>query len=199
MLSGPQALLLSGRPGVGKTTIIRKAADALQGQLRISGFYTEELLKQGMPRGFRIVTFDGQERVVAHVSFERPPEVGEYGVDISLIDALIAETLSVQEGVDLYVIDEIGELECLSARFTSAIRELLDQGVPLIATLARTDPETDPYLFEPPAAPQEPPPESARFIDEVKDRQDTVVWEVTASNRDHLPSAVVAWLSRHIV
>jgi nucleoside-triphosphatase THEP1 len=34
------ALLLTGRSGIGKTTVIRRVAEALHGE-RIAGFYTE--------------------------------------------------------------------------------------------------------------------------------------------------------------
>ena len=47
-------LLLTGVPGIGKTTVIRRAADRLKGR-RLGGFYTEEIREQGDRRGFRLV------------------------------------------------------------------------------------------------------------------------------------------------
>ena len=52
-------LLLTGRPGVGKTTVIRKVVEAVH-QERLGGFYTEEVREHGRRRGFRAVTFDGK-------------------------------------------------------------------------------------------------------------------------------------------
>jgi nucleoside-triphosphatase len=43
-------LLLTGRPGTGKTTIIRKIADEWRG--RVGGFYTGEIREQGQRLGF---------------------------------------------------------------------------------------------------------------------------------------------------
>ncbi len=51
----PHALLLTGPPGVGKTTVLRRAADELS-DLEIRGFVTEEIREAGQRVGFRIET-----------------------------------------------------------------------------------------------------------------------------------------------
>ena len=73
-------LLLTGVPGIGKTTVIRRVADRLKGR-RIGGFYTEEIREQGDRRGFRLVRFDRTARVIAHVDFPRVHRIGKYGVE----------------------------------------------------------------------------------------------------------------------
>ncbi|MFZ1060598.1 MAG: nucleoside-triphosphatase, partial [Candidatus Rokuibacteriota bacterium] len=45
-------LLITGNPGSGKTTVIRRVAAALSGR-RLGGFYTEEIRVGGERRGFR--------------------------------------------------------------------------------------------------------------------------------------------------
>ena len=47
-----KALLLTGVPGVGKTTVIRKVADALAAR-RVRGFLTREMRSRGRRVGFR--------------------------------------------------------------------------------------------------------------------------------------------------
>ncbi len=78
------ALLLTGRPGVGKTTVLRAVARLLAGA-HLIGFYTEEIREAGERRGFRLVTFDGKEAILAHIDlpFSR---VSKYGVDVAVID-----------------------------------------------------------------------------------------------------------------
>ncbi|HPS79940.1 MAG TPA: nucleoside-triphosphatase, partial [Thermoanaerobaculaceae bacterium] len=61
--------------------------------------------------------------------------VGRYGVWVEAIDALAAELVPAP-GVQLFVIDEIGGMECLSREFVRAVNRLLDAGAPLVATVA---------------------------------------------------------------
>ena len=63
-LLATNVLLLTGRPGIGKTTVIRKVADGLPREA-LGGFYTEEVRKRGKRQGFRAVTFAGWSRLIA--------------------------------------------------------------------------------------------------------------------------------------
>ena len=167
-------LLLTGVPGVGKTTLIRRVA-ALLPQEKLSGFYTDEIRQGNTRQGFRLATFDGRERVMAHVRFPKTHCVGKYGVDIAAIDATVDDILAGNEGIDLFLVDEIGKMESLSSRFVRAMRGILDQERPVAATIAR---------------------KGSGFIAEVKARRDAELWEVTRANRDELPRKVVDWLKR---
>jgi nucleoside-triphosphatase len=82
------ALLLTGRPGIGKTTVVRATARKLTG-LRLLGFYTEEIRHGSARRGFRLITFESEEAVIAHVDLPRP-RVSKYGVDVTAIDRFAA-------------------------------------------------------------------------------------------------------------
>jgi nucleoside-triphosphatase THEP1 len=62
----PRVLLITGPPGVGKTTLIRRVAGRL-GPAGLHGFYTEEIRAAGERRGFRLVGSDGARRVIAEV------------------------------------------------------------------------------------------------------------------------------------
>ncbi|MDR7439301.1 MAG: nucleoside-triphosphatase, partial [Armatimonadota bacterium] len=43
-------MLLTGRPGVGKTTVVRAVVERLSA--RVGGFYTEEIREAGRRQGF---------------------------------------------------------------------------------------------------------------------------------------------------
>ena len=152
--------------------MLRAAAAALRGW-RAAGFYTEEIRVGGERQGFRAVTFDGQECAIAHVRFRGPHRVGKYGVDVAVIDALAARTLTVDTAIDVYLVDEIGKMECLSARFVAAMRALLRSGRPVVATIAQR---------------------GGGFISEVKARPNGELWLVTRVTRDAMPGRVLAWL-----
>ncbi|MEE9301791.1 MAG: nucleoside-triphosphatase [Alphaproteobacteria bacterium] len=167
----PHVLLLWGPPGVGKTTVVRRLARALEGK-RLSGFYTEEIRERGARQGFRLVGFAGSERVIAHVGLPKRHRVGKYGVDVAAVDEA-ASLLAPDAFTDIVLVDEIGRMECLSARFVAALRALLAATTPVVATVALR---------------------GVGFIAEVKGSKACVLWEVTHGNRDALPARIAAWL-----
>lgn len=170
-------LLLAGRPGVGKTTVLREAAELLS-DWRLAGFYTEEMRDGGARTGFRGVAFDGSaEAVIARADDPEPPRIGRYAVDVAAIDEIAAATLRIDESeADAVLVDEIAKMECLASEFLDSVTDLLDTSLPMVATVAR---------------------EGTGLIAEVKNRPEALLWEVTPSNRDRLPAEVVAWLQDH--
>src|SRR5437660_2457645 len=118
-------LLLTGAPGTGKTTVIRRVAKALAGR-SIRGFTTEEVRSRGERVGFRLETFDGQSALFAHVAIRSGHRVGRYGVDLAALEGIVDSALDPRDPVEVYLVDEIGKMECLSARFVSAMERLLD-------------------------------------------------------------------------
>jgi nucleoside-triphosphatase len=167
---------LTGAPGSGKTTALRRAAETLRTRWRLGGFYTEEIRVRGVRRGFRAVTLDGEMRDLARVDFPGSPRIGRYGVDVAVVDRL-AEALSRDRTVDAWLVDEIGKMECLSERFVAAMRALLDGRVPVVATVALR---------------------GTGFIAEVKRRPDVVLRTIARATRDDAPAGIVAWLESRL-
>ncbi|HVN31531.1 MAG TPA: nucleoside-triphosphatase [Thermoanaerobaculaceae bacterium] len=167
-----RVLLLTGLPGVGKTTVVR-AVPALLPGTRFSGFTTEEIREAGRRLGFRGTSLDGHETVIAHVAFPGPARVGRYGVNIGAIDQLTRALYPGLE-VDAYLVDEVGKMECLSKAFVAAMRELLISPVRLVATVAAR---------------------GGGLIAEVKAHPGGVIREVTRLNRSSLPAEVAAWFA----
>ena len=122
-----RALLLTGLPGVGKSTVVRHVAGAVHG-LRVEGFITDEIRVHGRRVGFQLAPLRGNTRVLAHVDIESPHRVGRYGVDVRVVDEVVGKMMHRDDTADLYLIDEIGKMECFSRRFVSALEELLDRG-----------------------------------------------------------------------
>ena len=129
-------VLLTAAPGTGKSTVIQRLA-ALLPDIRLAGFYTAEIRERGERRGFRLVAYDGSETLIAHVELPKTHRVGKYGVDVAAMERAADATLGPRRGVQLYLVDEIGKMECLSERFTAHLRRILDGRVPLVATVNR--------------------------------------------------------------
>jgi nucleoside-triphosphatase len=164
-------ILITGLPGVGKTTLIRELAKRLA-EYHPAGFYTEEILnKQGTREGFRLVTLCGRQLVLSHVNHPGPHRVGRYGVDVAGFERLLAEIDLRHLPSQLMVIDEIGKMECLSRRFTDDVTALLNQPKVLIATIAL---------------------KGEGFIQRLKGRADCRLVTVTKENRDSLANDLVA-------
>ncbi|HVO26881.1 MAG TPA: nucleoside-triphosphatase [Candidatus Margulisiibacteriota bacterium] len=77
-------LLVTGVPGVGKTTLLRSVAQ--QAPQPLGGFTTDEIRTQGQRVGFRIVPLHGRGRIMAHVDRRSRTRVGHYGVDVAAIE-----------------------------------------------------------------------------------------------------------------
>jgi nucleoside-triphosphatase len=167
-------LLLTGRPGIGKTTIVRAVGETFR-SVRPAGFYTEEIREGRVRRGFRLMTFDGETATMADVDFP-PPRVGKYGVAVATIDRFAANLPEVSERSPICLIDEIGKMECLSTVFVRSMRRVIEGGRTVVATVGER---------------------GGGFIDEVKRHNDAELWRVTEDTRDGLPDRVVRWIDEH--
>jgi len=167
-------LLLTGRPGIGKTTVVRAVGESFR-SVRPAGFYTEEIREGRVRRGFRLVTFDGDTATMADVDFP-PPRVGKYGVDVPTIDRFAAMLPEATRQSPICLIDEIGKMECLSKVFVRSMRRVIESGRTLVATVGER---------------------GGGFIQEVKRHDDAEVWQVTETTRDRLPDRVVEWIDEH--
>lgn len=158
-------LLVTGKPGVGKTTLMERVVDKLRGSLRLAGFMTTEVRSpEGERLGFDIVTVEGKRSELARVGFRSPVRVGRYGVNLEAFERLALPELG-RRDADLIVIDEIGKMECASGRFRRAVEDVLDAPINVLATLGIG---------------------RLPFFQALKDRPDVEVVTVTTGNRDAL-------------
>ncbi|XP_028795286.1 cancer-related nucleoside-triphosphatase homolog isoform X2 [Neltuma alba] len=145
-MAGPgKCILVTGPPGVGKSTLIMRVFEGLKTSnpnLKVQGFYTREV-RQGSERiGFEVVTLDGRigSLASANISSGRPesrrwPNVGKYRVDIASFESLALPELQVREDTDLFIIDEVGKLELYSSSFFPAVLKVLESNIPILASI----------------------------------------------------------------
>ena len=127
-------ILLAGRPGVGKTTVIKRVVDRLGGEA--GGFYTEEIRQGGRRLGFKIITLEGEEGVLAHVDIKGAPRVSKYGVNVKDLEEVgVAALRRAIEEQRYVVIDEIGKMELYSQEFRRAVVEALESEKVVLGTV----------------------------------------------------------------
>ncbi len=131
-----RVILLTGAPGVGKTTVIQTVIPWLSRE--VGGFFTQEIREGGRRKGFKIVTMDGHEGILAHVDIRGGPRIGKYGVDLAAIEELIVSSLRSSLNDDsLLIIDEIGPMEILSDSFRQVVMDVLRSEKDVLGTIVK--------------------------------------------------------------
>ena len=162
-------ILITGLPGVGKTTLIKKLYEELK-PLRPVGFYTAEIRQEGVRKGFELISLDGTRGLLSHQDHHGPYRVGRYGVDIKGFEDFLDSISFIHPSNSLIIIDEIGKMECLSEKFKKLLIEILDSDKWLIATIAL---------------------KGGGLIAEVKERKDVRLFTMTKNNRGSLLSDIL--------
>ena len=135
-------ILLTGPPGCGKSTLVEKVIQRLRRPA--SGFITREMREGKRRVGFSIKTLDGKEAILAHRDRKSPLRVGPYGVCLEEFEELALPSIKAAREGQVVVMDEIGKMEILSARFRKAVEEVLEAPWDLLATVGKGK---DPFLL----------------------------------------------------
>lgn len=130
------AYLVTGEPGIGKTTLIRQVISTMH--LRAAGFYTEDLQAAGSREGFRIVTLDGDMALLAASGHPGPVQVSKYGVDVDELERVgVAALQRARDRGHVMVADEVGKMQLYSRAFRHVILEAVRDGHPLLGTIMK--------------------------------------------------------------
>ncbi len=168
-----RVILLTGRPGVGKTTVVNRIYEHYSASgLKIEGMTTREIREGSARTGFMITDLSyGQEGWLAKKDLTAGPRVGSYVVvseDLEKIGVAALER-SMKGPADLVIVDEIGPMEMTSPSFRNNISMVLNGNRTVIATVKF----------------------GARYPEVEKTWQKSVHWEITKENRESIYRRIV--------
>jgi len=124
-----RVLLLTGNPGVGKTTLLLDVAEVLKVKgYSVGGMISREVRSCGERVGFEILDLGSNKRGwLAHVNQSDGPRIGKYRVNLNDLDSIGVEAiLKAVEECDVICIDEIGPMELFSERFKEAVKQAVN-------------------------------------------------------------------------
>jgi nucleoside-triphosphatase THEP1 len=156
-------ILLTGLPGVGKTTVIKNFV--ARTTCSCTGFYTGEIRNENGQRiGFTVTSIDRSvEETFASVNFATSHHVGKYGIDISRFEQVALPTMDISNPDNLIIVDEIGKMELFSNKFKEQLVKCLDSQRVLATITARG---------------------GGTFVEKIKVRPDVTLLEITRENRE---------------
>lgn len=161
-------IILTGRPAIGKTTVVRKVIQQLDGIA--GGFFTREIREAGKRVGFAVKNFQGDEALLAHLSHKGPFRVGKYGVLVEDFERVgVAAVQRAIQKPGIVVVDEVGRMELFSQKFARIVRELFLRQDSLLAVVQQ---------------------KRNHLIDWITSRKDVQAFTVTEQNRNQLPPLI---------
>jgi len=163
-------IVITGRPGTGKTTLIKEINKYLRKRgVKTRGFYTEEIRESGERLGFKIRSLEGKEGILAHRSFNTTKRVGKYGVNIEVLEEIVKQYIPPVKDV-VYIIDEIGKMELFSPLFKDFIKSIVEGNYFFIATATIS---------------------KIPFVDWVKNNPHVQLFQLTKFNRKELLTFII--------
>jgi len=160
-------IFLTGAPSSGKTTVIKKVIKNLT--VPANGFYTEEERVAGKRVGFLMHSLDGRQGYLAHQDIRSSLRIRRYGVSIDHIETIAVPSIT-PVNRNIIILDEIGKMECFSEVFKQAAKRALDSPNIVVGTITFGGDD---------------------FIQEIRNRDDIEIHEVTSDNRDALPGMIL--------
>ncbi len=170
-----RVFLITGLPGIGKTTVLTKTVNLLRERgFSVGGMLSQEVRENGVRVGFEILDLSSERRGwLAHVNQQSGPRVGKYIVNMRDLEDIGSKAIvDAVEKCDVVAIDEVGPMELYSEKFKEAINTALESGKIVIAVVHWKA--------------------NDKLINDVKARGDAETVTVTNENREGIAQTMVA-------
>jgi len=139
---------------------------------------TQEIREKGARKGFSIENLaTHEEGVLARIGSVGGPRIGRYTVNLHDLDEVgAAAILRAIEDADVILVDELGPMELHSNRFIQSVEAALNSKKHLVATIHKRT--------------------NHSLVMAVKSNPTYTILDVTAQNREELPTQIVGRISR---
>ncbi|MEM3436917.1 MAG: NTPase [Nitrososphaerales archaeon] len=163
--------LITGDPGIGKTTVLMKIMNIIRNNgYALGGMLCKEIRVKGERTGFELMDIaSGRKGVLASTKLNTGPRLGKYRVN--LVDLAEIGAKSLMDAInfcDVIICDEIGPMELFSPDFRHAVKVIVESGKPVLGVVHKR-------LKDP-------------LIQELKSKPFVEIIEVTLENREKLPT-----------
>jgi nucleoside-triphosphatase len=131
-------LLLTGSPGVGKTTVLVRVIEGLKSKGHVvGGMLSREVRSGGNRVGFEILSLmNNQHGWLAKVDQKQGPQVGRYRVNLLDLDRVgVAAVAEAVHACEVIAVDEIGPMELFSDGFKEAVAKAVQSRKLVVATV----------------------------------------------------------------
>jgi len=120
-------VVISGAPGIGKTTTVINAARTLKDRrLNVGGIVSRELRINNTRVGFEFIDLITNNTSVLASTTGRGPKVGKYFVSLEGCRFAAERLTDTNKSCDVIICDEIGPMELKSMDFINSLKNLLD-------------------------------------------------------------------------
>jgi len=175
-------ILITGRPGVGKTTVMKKVIAGLRDRgWTVGGMITSEIRQSGRRIGFQVIDLiSGETGILAHIELKKGPRVGRYHVNIEDLERIGVQAIQrALQIAEIVCCDEIAPMELSSPRFREAVKAVLSSGRPFLATVHRSA--------------------GGSLIEELRGDSDVTFITVTLHNRERIPQEIVTSIEKSLL
>lgn len=129
-------IILTGTPGVGKTTIVRDVAQKLKERgVRVGGVVSREIRTNNVRTGFEFIDLTTNSRDILASITGNGPRVGKYFVNLSGCRFAAERLLNALITSEVIICDEIGPMELKSKEFVDVVKSLLNSDKKVIVVM----------------------------------------------------------------
>ncbi len=165
---------VTGRPSIGKTTVLLNAIEGLRARgYSVGGMTSREVRQEGARIGFQITDLKtGEGGWLAHINQPTGPQVSKYRVNLNDLEAIGVKAIqSALREADLVVIDEVGPMELFSQAFKQVVKDALDSRKLVLGVIHHSARDST--------------------IEAISKRDDMQILEVTLGNRNLLHNTLI--------